>query len=579
MSQKFQGLPASPGIAIGSVWLYRPSQTQIEYLTGCDPKEEWERIQIALQQTHDQLEGLFEHTKKEIGLAQAEIFEAHQMILSDPDFLTTIETNLNNHLYNAEAAVQDGINSFANMLLALESEYFRERSQDVRDVGKRIINNLLQVIPQSNLLPDHPTIILAEDLSPSDTVQFDKRFVLGLCTRKGGPTSHTAILARSLGVPAVVSAPFDWTSFDNEPIAILDGEKGELLLNPDITTLERATEQQTNIKRQNDVLISLSHQPATTVDGKTVEVAANIGSNHDAKLAISMGAEGVGLLRTEFLYLNREQMPSEEDQIPIYREIFEIMADRPVVVRTLDIGGDKSVPYIGFPEEANPFLGWRAFRMTEQHPEILYQQLRALLLATTSTTDLRIMIPMISSISEIKRARTIFDQAIEDLKIEQKPFTNKIQFGIMVEIPSAAIQAYEMADFVDFFSIGTNDLTQYGLAVDRTNERIAHLASPFHPAILRLIKMTIDGAHAKGKWVGLCGEMAGDPLATTVLLGLGLDEFSMSANSIPQIKENIRRLDQKACQTVAETALNLSDAKDVIDFLHNDDQLKQKMGW
>ena len=355
MSQKFLGLPASPGISIGPVWLYRPFQAQIKFLTGCDPKDEWERIQSALRNSQQQLDGLFEHTKKEIGHEQAEIFEAHQMISSHPDFLATIETNLNEHLYNAEAAIQDGINTYANMLLALESEYFRERAQDVRDVGKRIINNLMGINPQISSLPDHPVIILADDLSPSDTVQFDKRLVLGLCTRKGGPTSHSAILARSLGVPAAVSVPFNWEGLENEPIAILDGGKGELLLNPDALTLEHATTIQTNLRLQNDALISISHQTATTLDGITVEVVANIGSSDDAHQAITLGAEGVGLLRTEFLYLNRDQMPTEEDEMTIYRKIFEIMADRPVVVRTLDIGGDKSVSYIGFPEEANPF--------------------------------------------------------------------------------------------------------------------------------------------------------------------------------------------------------------------------------
>ncbi|MAT44229.1 MAG: phosphoenolpyruvate--protein phosphotransferase [Anaerolineaceae bacterium] len=567
MSKVYQGISASTGLAIGPVWLYRPATIQIVRKNNCDPSIEWQRCQSALAKANEQLEQLHQRTSETIGAAEAEIFEAHQMILSDPDFLETIQTNLNTQTYNAEIAIQDSVNTYANMLLALDSTYFQERAQDVLDIGHRLIHILMGVPTDSFELPEKPVIILAEDLSPSDTVQFPRNKILGICTQKGGPTSHTAILSRSLGVPAAVSVPFDWETIQNGQMAILDGAVGSLLLNPSPDQQKTANQRQTAQQTEWEHLLKHAAEPANTSDGKTIEVVANIGSADDARHALTLGAEGVGLLRTEFLYLNRESMPTEAEQTQVYREIFEIMGNRPVVVRTLDIGGDKAVPYIGFEEEANPFLGWRAIRMADNQPDLLRIQFRALLRAASAETDLRIMIPMISNADEIKMARNLLNQAKQELQNEKIDTPETVQFGIMVEIPAAAIQARELADLVDFFSIGTNDLTQYALAVDRTNERVAHLASPFHPAVLRLIRMTIEGAHVKGKWVGLCGEMAGDPLAAPVLLGLGLDEFSMAASSIPGLKETIRQLDSQQCKDVANTVCELLTAQDVKAYL------------
>lgn len=567
MSKVYQGISASTGLAIGPVWLYRPATIQIVRKNNCDPSIEWQRCQSALAKANKQLEQLHQRTSETIGAAEAEIFEAHQMILSDPDFLETIQTNLNTQTYNAEIAIQDSVNTYANMLLALDSTYFQERAQDVLDIGHRLIHILMGVPTDSFELPEKPVIILAEDLSPSDTVQFPRNKILGICTQKGGPTSHTAILSRSLGVPAAVIVPFDWETIQNGQMAILDGAVGSLLLNPSPDQQKTANQRQIAQQTEWEHLLKHAAKPANTSDGKTIEVVANIGSADDARHALSLGAEGVGLLRTEFLYLNRESMPTEAEQTQVYREIFEIMGNRPVVVRTLDIGGDKAVPYIGFEEEANPFLGWRAIRMADNQPDLLRIQFRALLRAASAETDLRIMIPMISNADEIKMARNLLDQAKQELQNEKIDTPETVQFGIMVEIPAAAIQARELADLVDFFSIGTNDLTQYALAVDRTNERVAHLASPFHPAVLRLIRMTIEGAHAKGKWVGLCGEMAGDPVAAPVLLGLGLDEFSMAASSIPGLKETLRRLNTSRCYKIAAAACDLLTTEDVKAYL------------
>ncbi len=385
---------------------------------------------------------------------------------------------------------------------------------------------------------------------------------------RGGPTSHTAILSRSLGVPAVVSAPVPVDEIENGILLILDGGTGDVTLGPTLAELDKAKQRQAVWLQERASQLSAVMRPATTRDDHTVEVVANIGSVADARSALEQGAEGVGLFRTEFLYLDRESLPSEAEQTGTYRETFKIMGWRPVVVRTLDIGGDKAVNYLGVTAEPNPFLGWRAIRMIRERPDVLENQMRALLVAGGQTNaDLRIMLPMVSSIAEVERAREILDTACEQLRAEGKPVAEKVQFGIMVEVPSAAILAEHFAQKVDFFSIGTNDLTQYTLAVDRTNERVAALASPYHPAVLRLIDVTIKAAHAHGKWVGLCGELAGDVMAVPILLGLGLDEFSMASSSIPGVKAAIRRWTLTECQKVAAHALSLPTAIEVIDFL------------
>lgn len=566
MSIHLQGISASPGIAIGPGWLYRPVEVEIETLENQNPDDEIFRLDEALDSAKDQLEFLCQKTLDEIGSEEAAIFEAHKMFLDDPELINSIHNLINGKRINAEAAVEQVVENYSVEMEALKDEYFQARAQDIRDVGRRIIYCLVGVDVKSTELPYEPVIISADDLTPSDTVQFDREMILGLCTRRGGPTSHTAILARSIGVPAAVSVPFELDDITNCQMMVLDGIKGELVIDPSDEEIKTAQDKMQAWQSEWQVQLSHADQPAATLDGVTVEIVANIGNIEDAKQALEYGAEGVGLLRTEFLYMDRQSMPTEKEQVQAYKDIFEVMGNRPLVVRTLDIGGDKEVDYLGLSDEPNPFLGWRAIRMISERPEILQHQVRALLQAGVNR-DLRIMIPLVSSIEEVVQARNILDESLQNLMREGLPYAENVQFGIMVEVPSAALLVEHISKYVDFFSIGTNDLTQYALAVDRTNERVADLASPFHPAVLKLIAMTIQCAHENGKWVGLCGEMAGDPTAAPLLLGLDLDEFSMAPTSIPVVKQVIRGLEKRQCIEIAAQALELPSTVEVKDFL------------
>ncbi len=552
--KQFKGIPVSGGIAIGPCWVYKPVSVSTSRKTITDPESELARLAKALGDAGQQLEQLHERALENIGEADAAIFEAHKLFLDDPEFIGAIRAVISSEKINAEAAVAETAEGFAQQMLALEDDYFKARAQDIRDVSRRILY-CLNGISLDQFKLTQPSVILAEDLTPSDTIQFERSMILGLCTRRGGPTSHTAILARSLAVPAAVSIPFDFSNISEGSVVILDGDSGTLTIEAGKEEIESAQKTRLLWEQAWQNKLSAANQPARSLDGKVVEIVANIGGVEDARQAVEFGAEGVGLLRTEFLYLDFGRLPTEEEQTAIYREIFQVMGSRPVVVRTLDIGGDKQVDYLDLQQESNPFLGWRAIRMMREHPQMLLTQMRALLKAASPENDLRIMMPMVSCVEEVQQARALFEEAKTTLSDENALKVQKTQFGIMVEIPSAALIAEHLAEYVDFFSIGTNDLTQYTLAVDRTNERVAYLASPFHPAVLKLIDRTIQKAHEKGRWVGLCGEMAGDPLAAPLLLGMGLDEFSMSPSAIPTIKELIRRLDAKDCQQIAKEAM------------------------
>lgn len=572
---RYQGLSASPGIAIGPALVYHTQKVAFTEDRVDDPRIEWRLLEQAIRKAHTQLTALEQRARKIAGEEEAAIFEAHRLFLDDEELLEKLRTLVLEERLNAKAAVHHAFEQYAEALLALEEEYFQARAQDLRDVAQRVMR-CLEGDGEEERLEDsaEPIILVAEDLTPSDTIRFDREQILGIVTARGGPTSHTAILARAMGVPAVVSAPFDLSDIRSGTLAILNGNSGIFNVGPTLHELEVARREKEEWDFRRRAELSQAEQPAITRDGAfRAEVVANIGNVEDAEQAIHFGAEGVGLFRTEFLYLQRSSMPLLSDQVRAYRRVLEVMVERPVVVRTLDIGGDKEVSYLGTEKEPNPFLGWRAIRMIRERPDVLENQFSALLQAAGQVTaeglgcDLRIMLPMVSSVAEVERAREIYEEARAALQAEGKPLPEQVQFGIMVEVPSAALLADHFARLVDFFSIGTNDLTQYTLAVDRTNERVSVLASPYHPAVLRLIEMTIRAAHAHGKWVGLCGELAGDPLAVPLLVGLHLDEFSMAPSSIPTIKDLIRRWTLPACEEVARQCLQFSLAADVIEYL------------
>lgn len=475
--------------------------------------------------------------KKNLGADKAEIFEGHIMLLEDEELEQEIISLIKSDKKTAEAAVQSVIEDQATALEALDDEYLKERAADVRDIGKRLMRNILEMPIIDLSAISEKVILVATDLTPSETAQLSLDNVLGFITDLGGRTSHTSIMARSLEIPAIVGTSNATETIKKEDYLVLDAINNKIIINPSDEELEALKAIKEEYLHEKEELAKLKDLPAITLDGHQVEVCANIGTVRDVAGAERNGAEGVGLYRTEFLFMDRDSLPTEEEQFQAYKAVAEAVGSPAVIIRTMDIGGDKDLPYMNLPKEENPFLGWRAIRICLDRKEILHPQLRAILRAS-AFGKLRIMFPMIISVEEIRALKAELEILKSQLREENKPFDESIEVGVMVETPAAAVMARHMAKEVDFFSIGTNDLTQYTLAVDRGNELISHLYNPMSPAVLNLIKQVIDASHAEGKWTGMCGELAGDERATMLLLGMGLDEFSMSAISIPRIKKN-----------------------------------------
>jgi len=551
--QVLKGIPASKGIAIGPGFIYRANEATPVRRQIPDPQAELERFRSACKRAIMDLREVYEEAVKSVGQEAAEIFQAHQMMLEDPELIQGVEDAILNERVVADYAMYEAGETNARVMESLEDPYFRARAADVRDVARRV-QRILQGRSGGDVNLSQPSIILAEDLAPSDTMQFKRSLILGFFTARGGTTSHAAILSKAMGIPAVVGAGQLPQALKNTSLLILDGDQGELVIDPDEETLAQYHAQQVQQQDRARQEISSAHQPAITRDGRKVEVVANIGNLRDAEDAVASGAEGVGLLRTEFSYIEQNVVPDEKTLIEAYEGIFSTFGDYPVVVRTLDIGGDKEMPHLQLPVESNPFLGSRGIRLCFERPDLFIPQLRAILRAGVKTR-LCIMFPMVAVADEVRRAKGILKECMQALASEGLAFNHHPQVGIMVEVPSAALCADQLAKEVDFFSIGTNDLTQYTLAADRTNSSVAHLVSALQPAILRLIRSVIEAGHAAGIWVGMCGEMAGDETAIPILLGLGLDEFSMTPPLIPAAKEIIRQWDTGQAKRLAEQAL------------------------
>lgn len=559
-NMNLQGISGAPGMVSGAAFLWQKKQLSIPRLTGQDPEKEAERLRVAVATARSQIQELSRQLHAENHADEAAVFSAHAMLVEDKALHRRVKQFLSTSL-NAEAAWMDAVEAFALQLEGMHDETFRLRAADLRDIGERVTRILMNESVVSAKI-DKPSVIIARDLTPSETVSMNKSSVLAFCTADGGPTSHTAILAKALGIPAVVSLGADILNTDPGDTVLVNGGTGLVIVLPDEETESAFNKQSLQESAKSQAELAESMAPAVTIDGKRFEIVANIGGVDDANNALQFGAEGVGLFRTEFLFLERTSSPDEEEQYQAYKAVLDVMGDRPVVVRTLDAGGDKELSYLSQGQEANPFLGWRAIRLCLSQPEMFKLQLRALLRAGHGH-DLRVMFPMIATLQEIRQAKALLKEMLDALKREGQPVAENLQVGIMVEIPSAAILAHRLAHEVDFFSIGTNDLTQYTLAADRTNPKVAHLNDHCHPAVLHLIRQTAVAAHAAGIWIGVCGEMAGDAEALPLLVGLGIDELSMSPSLIPRAKSVVRRLIFRDTEELALRALECDSAEAV----------------
>ncbi len=531
-----QGTAASPGIAIGQALVYVQKIKIInKKIDSAKIDQEIEKFENGLKKSVEEETFIKEKVKKEIGEKEAEIFQAHILMLQDPTFVDGVKNKIKNNLLTSEEAVFETTNELVEKFSKIENEYLRQRAIDIQDIGNRVLRNLLGLGSLINIPKN--SVIVTETLTPSDVASMDVNNLAGLVIEETGITSHVIILSRQLRIPAVINISNVINMVKSGQTIIVDGSNGIVIIDPDQSTLNEYMVKSEEYKKELLELNKYININSVTLDGRKIEVAANVGNLNDVELALKYGAEGIGLLRTEFLYLDRESPPTVDEQFKFYREVVEKMENKPVIIRTLDIGGDKKPRYIDIPNEFNPFLGWRGLRISLDNQQLFTDQVEAILMAS-AYGNVKIMFPMVTDVKEVIEAKKIINEIKEKLS-KNNVAVGKVEIGIMVEVPSAAIMSDVIANEVDFFSIGTNDLTQYTLAVDRTNKKIAKLYDDTHPAIMRLIKLTVDSAHKKGKWVGICGELAANSKVTGILVGLGVDELSVNASYIPEIKKNI----------------------------------------
>ncbi|PTI04795.1 phosphoenolpyruvate--protein phosphotransferase [Staphylococcus xylosus] len=562
MSNYINGIAASDGVAIAKAYLLVEPDLSFDSEKVTDVDAEIAKFNHAIETSKVELTKIRNNAEENLGADKAAIFDAHLLVLDDPELIQPIEEKIKNEQVNAPTALSDVTGQFITIFESMDNEYMKERAADIRDVSKRVLAHILGVeLPNPSMI-DESVVIIGNDLTPSDTAQLNKEFVQGFVTNIGGRTSHSAIMSRSLEIAAVVGTKSITKEVKQGDMIIVDGLTGEVIIDPTEDEVIAYQNKRERFFEDKQALQQLRDEPSTTADGTHVELAANIGTPDDLKGVIENGAEGIGLYRTEFLYMGRDEMPTEDEQFEAYKKVLETMEDKRVVVRTLDIGGDKELPYLNLPEEMNPFLGYRAIRLCLDQLDIFRPQLRALLRASTYG-KLNIMFPMVATIKEFRDAKALLLEEKENLINEGIEVSDDIELGIMVEIPSTAALADVFAKEVDFFSIGTNDLIQYTMAADRMSERVSYLYQPYNPSILRLVKQVIEASHNEGKWTGMCGEMAGDETAIPLLLGLGLDEFSMSATSILKARRQIKGLSQNEMEELANRAINCATSEEV----------------
>lgn len=569
MSKLIKGIAASDGVAIAKAYLLvEPDLTFDKNEKVTDVEGEVAKFNSAIEASKVELTKIRNNAEVQLGADKAAIFDAHLLVLDDPELIQPIQDKIKNENTNAATALTDVTTQFVTIFESMDNEYMKERAADIRDVSKRVLSHILGVeLPNPSMI-DESVVIVGNDLTPSDTAQLNKEFVQGFATNIGGRTSHSAIMSRSLEIPAIVGTKSITQEVKQGDMIIVDGLNGDVIINPTEDELIAYQDKRERYFADKKELQKLRDADTVTVDGVHAELAANIGTPNDLSGVIENGAQGIGLYRTEFLYMGRDQMPTEEEQFEAYKEVLEAMDGKRVVVRTLDIGGDKELSYLNLPEEMNPFLGYRAIRLCLAQQDIFRPQLRALLRASVYG-KLNIMFPMVATINEFREAKAILLEEKENLKNEGHVVSDDIELGIMVEIPATAALADVFAKEVDFFSIGTNDLIQYTLAADRMSERVSYLYQPYNPSILRLVKQVIEASHKEGKWTGMCGEMAGDETAIPLLLGLGLDEFSMSATSILKARRQINGLSKNEMTELANRAVDCATQEEVIELVNN----------